>query len=114
MLVIHGLETIVLGVAAIGHGLASHRVVNPVYVTDQPRVTPPGSINARYHPGCCATPGGHEVTAGYDLLARQAAYYRRRAGEYDVNTGQLRGLGSGPAGLRRRRIRNPGSLLSFS
>jgi hypothetical protein len=28
--------------------------------------------------------------------------------------GQLAGLGAGLAGLRRRRIRNPGSLLSFS
>ena len=29
-------------------------------------------------------PEGHDVTAGDDLLAEQVAYYRRRAGEYDV------------------------------
>ena len=29
-------------------------------------------------------PEGHDVTAGDDLLAGQLAYYRRRAGEYDV------------------------------
>ena len=31
-----------------------------------------------------------------------------------LGPGQLGGLGAGLAGLSRRRIRNPGSLLSFS
>jgi hypothetical protein len=35
-------------------------------------------------------------------------------GREGSGTGQFGGLGSGLAGLRRRRIRNPGSLLSFS
>ena len=29
-------------------------------------------------------PGGHDVTAGDDLLAGQVACYPRRAGEYDM------------------------------
>lgn len=34
--------------------------------------------------GAVPPPAGHDVTAGDDLLAAQVAYYRRRAGEYDM------------------------------
>jgi 2-polyprenyl-3-methyl-5-hydroxy-6-metoxy-1,4-benzoquinol methylase len=45
-----------------------------------------------------ATPEGRDVTAGDDLLAGQVAYYRRRAGEYDVTA-------YGDLGAARTRIR---------
>jgi hypothetical protein len=57
----------------------------------------PQAIIVRTVSGAVPHPDGHDVTVGDDLLAGQVAYYRRRAGEYDVTaygTWARRGLAS--------------------
>jgi 2-polyprenyl-3-methyl-5-hydroxy-6-metoxy-1,4-benzoquinol methylase len=64
--------------------------------------------------GAVPPPGGHDVTAGDDLLAAQVAYYRRRAGEYDMTA--YEDLGAARARITRivAALRPAGTVLEIA